>query len=860
MIKRESSISLVVADVMGDTRTKRRQHALLWALTFTASIGLSGPAWAAAASDADTNDEDAAQLGKVVVSARNREEIAQDVPLPVQVIGGAQLDREDIKTIWDLTSKAPNLQLNPPGENARKVSPSIRGLGRGGANDSMEQSVGVIVDGVTLYYSGQVWSDYVDLDRIEVLRGPQGTLMGKNTTLGAISIVTKAPSFTPASSYELSAGDLNTLSGKFSATGPLVDGVLAYRGAFVVDRADGIYTNTYQSFGHAKETWRESNKIAGRFQLLWTPSETLSGRFIFDKLRSDERVNTGNVIVSNGPATYADGAARPTVTPIAYTPTGSYVNYGYLGKWAQRSAWFHNADGSVYQPPLGTTDIENSEARPQLTNQYGVSSQFDWSVANHTLTSITAYRYQDFDIKNGGQNGPFYIGNSGQQLWNKQVSQEFRLASTPADDKPFDYQVGLYYLDAEVYSDDPSYYGPDAGAWNASNAQYTTLITTAAGRELLRKSLDGVYQSSVTDATVQSLAGYAQADWHLTDKANLSIGVRQTEEKKQNRISQQLDRAGENLDTFGAALGATVAEINAAKAVRSGQITAPFGWVEGNDIDASLTAWNIGPSYKLTDDVLLYSSVGQGVKSGFIYFQQQRQPTDADFETDIKPEKSFDIELGIKTLLLARKLQLNANVYQTKVTDYQASWTRDNPITPGATISGWGNAPKVLARGVELESAYQLTKDLALNASGAYNQATYEAQWLVQTPESATTTYFDARGNQIAGVPKVTFNLGANYQVPVAGYLGRITLSNSYRSGAYLSDNHAAFTYQKAYTVSNLGVGFGSQDRKWELSLLIRNLFDTDYAHTKSTWAATSAQTQTIGAPRSITVAFRSKL
>ncbi|MGC3982845.1 MAG: TonB-dependent receptor [Steroidobacteraceae bacterium] len=830
----------------------------LWpvaALSFTAALSvLAQPALAA---DADT---DAVELAKVVVSARNREEIAQDVPLPVQVIGGAQLDREDIKTIWDLTSKAPNLQLNPPGENARKVSPSIRGLGRGGANDSMEQSVGVIVDGVTLYYSGQAWSDYVDLDRIEVLRGPQGTLMGKNTTLGAINIVTKAPSFTPASSYELSTGDLNTLSGKFSSTGPLVDGVLAYRGTFVVDRADGIYTNTYQSFGHAKETWRESNKIAGRFQLLWTPSDSVSGRFIFDKLRSDERVNTGNVVVSNGPATYADGTARPTVTPIGYTPTGSYANYGYLGKWAQRSAWFHNSDGSVYQPALGTTNIENSEARPQLTNQYGVSSQFDFALENHTLTSITAYRYQDFDIKNGGQNGPFYIGNSGQQLWNDQISQELRLSSTPGAGKRLDYQVGLYYLDAEVYSDDPSYYGQDAGAWNASNAQYTTLIATAAGRELLRKSLDGVYQSSVTDATVQSLAGYAQTDLHLTEKFNLSLGVRQTEEKKQNKITQQLDRAGENLDTFGAAVAATSNEITVAKAVRSGQITAPFGWVKGNDINASLTAWNIGPSYKLTNDVLLYSSVGQGVKSGFIYFQQQRQPTDADFETDIKPEKSFDVELGIKTLLLKGKLQLNGNLYQTKVTDYQASWTRDNPITPGTTISGWGNAPKVLARGLEVESAYQLTKDLSLNASGAYNQATYEAQWLVQTPESATTTYFDARGNQIAGVPKVTFNLGFNYQVSVANHLARVTLSNSYRSGAYLSDNHAAFTYQDAYTVSNLGVGFGSQDRKWELSLLVRNLFDTDYAYTKSTWGSTSAQTQTVGAPRSVTVVFRGKI
>src|SRR5690606_21185307 len=119
--------------------------------------------------------------------------------------------------------------------------------------------------------------------------------------------------------------------------------------SFSVDRVDGIYVNDFISQGPAKETWRETNKISGRLQLLWTPTDTFSGRFIFDKFRSEERVNTGNVIVSNGPDTFADGVPRPITEPIAYTPTGSYVNYGFLGRFAQRSAWFHNDAGSVFQ-------------------------------------------------------------------------------------------------------------------------------------------------------------------------------------------------------------------------------------------------------------------------------------------------------------------------------------------------------------------------------------------------------------------------------------------------------------------------------------------------------------------------------
>lgn len=802
-------------------------------------------------------------LDRVVVTARNREEIAQDVPLPVVVLGGDRLDREDIKSIWDLPAKVPNLRLNNPGENARKVSPSIRGLGQSPANDSMEQSVGVIVDGVTLYYAGQAWADYVDLDRIEVLNGPQGTLMGKNTSLGAINIITKAPSFTKSSSYELGTGQYNALAGKFNSTGPLVDGLLAYRSSFVVDRGDGLYTNTYQSMGHTKETWRENDKLAGRFQLLWTPSADLTGRIIADKLRSDERTNTGNTLLDNGPTTWRDSvtgaSASRVLTPwgsSVYTPQGDYQTWGYLGKFYQRSAWFHNPDGTVYQPKLNTTDIENSEARPQITNQYGLSGQFDWRVRDHTLTAITAYRYQDFDIKNGGQYGQFYVSNSGQQLWNQQFSQEIRLASTPAPDKPLDYQVGLYYLNARVYSDDPTYYGPDAGAWYANQAQFNSLIANGAGRTLLQASLNGMYQSRVTDARTHSLAAYGQADWHLSDAATLSFGLRKTRERKENSVSHELDRAGENLASLGASVGATAQQIAYAQAIRAGQIYTPFGWREGDPIQSTLTAWNIGPSYKLNDDVLLYTSLGQGIKSGFIYFDTGASAA----QTTIKPEETTDFELGVKSLLASRKLQLNGNVYVTRVKNYQASWTREDSTTASGFRTGWGNVEKISARGLELQSIYQYSPQLSFDANAAFNRSVYETQWLVQVPEVSDTAYFDAKGQQIANVPKVTVNYGFNYQVPVAGFLGRVTLSNSYRSATYLNDNHASFTYQPAYTITNLGLGLGALNKSWEVSLLGRNIFNTDYYLSKSTWSSSAAANVLYGAPRTWQIWFKSKI
>jgi iron complex outermembrane receptor protein len=804
-------------------------------------------------------------LGAVIVSARNREEIAQDVPLPVQVIGGEQLEREDVKSVWDLTGKAPNLQLNPPGENARKVSVSIRGIGRNGANDSAEGSVSTIVDGVTLYYSGQAWSDYVDVDRIEVLRGPQGTLMGKNTTLGAINIVTRAPSFTPSVSFQASTGTLNDLSGRFSATGPLVDGLLAYRASFVADRANGLYTNTYQSFGNAKETWNETNKLGGRVQFLLTPTPALSARVILDKARSDERTNIG-FQYANGPANWADGIPRPVVAvPTGYTTQATDLpKYGYLGKFVQRAQWFHNADNSIYQPRLGTTDFGNSEARPQITNQQGISAELNWDVKGHTVTSITASRYQDFDIKNGGNYDQFYIGSSGQQLFNKQFSQELRIASTPGADKKFDYQAGIYFLDARVYSDDPTYYGPDAGAWNAGNSDYKTLIATAAGRELLRASLDGLYQSSVTDAKVKSLALYGQTDWHVTEQATLTGGVRVTGEQKTNRISQQLDRSGIALTSANFAT-ASSAELTAANAVRNGQIKTPYDFIEGTPIDAKLVAWNTGASYKVTDDILLYTSAGAGIKSGIVTWASTSLSGGTLTPANLDSEKSLDFELGFKSLLLDKKLQFNLNAYQTKVTDYQTQVNIANP--DGLTFTNiWTNAPGVVARGLELESAYQLSKGLQLTSTGALNSATYDGQFLIAKPDVDAANYTginkfsDLSGKQLSNAPKFSLNLGVNYETPIYGLLGRVTLSNAYRSGTYLAANQAEESWHGGYSLLNLGLGLGSLNKQWELSLNVKNLLDTDYATSKSTYSATAAAGLQIGAPRYVGVTLKAKI
>jgi iron complex outermembrane receptor protein len=174
----------------------------------------------------------------IVVTARNRAEDINDVPIPISVVSGETIAQQRVFTIADLTQRAPGLTATTP--NARRTGVSLRGIGRTSGNDNMEAAVGVIVDDVFLGHVGMTYQDFTDLQQVEILRGPQGTLLGKNTSLGVLKYTSKLPSFTPEGVIELEGG-LSTPSFKArgSYTNALVDDVLAFRVSFFVDKQRG---------------------------------------------------------------------------------------------------------------------------------------------------------------------------------------------------------------------------------------------------------------------------------------------------------------------------------------------------------------------------------------------------------------------------------------------------------------------------------------------------------------------------------------------------------------------------------------------------------------------------------------------
>ncbi|HVL01245.1 MAG TPA: TonB-dependent receptor [Dongiaceae bacterium] len=735
------------------------------------------------------------QLGRVVVTSRNKEEKAQSVPLPVSVLGSKQLERDGTITVDDLTRKAPGLTATTP--NARRTGISIRGIGKASGNDSMEAAVGLIVDGVPLTHVGMSYQDFTDLDRVEILRGPQGTLLGKNTTMGALNYVSKAPSFSPQSNLEVETGQHDALKLKASGSNALVEDVLAYRASFHLDTQDGDLKNINEE----GETYHERNRYAARVQLQLNATDNFTARLNLDTAEVKENSNTKPWM--EDPETFANGVSRTASNGRTFT---SRLARDYF---------------KGYQPVIGDRawdEIDIGQAKPLITENNGQALTLDWDVGSVSLTSITAHRDFLFDAKNDSDQTKFDINRGGNLVNHKQVSQEFRVTSN--DVRKVDYQAGVYLLHSETDSNSRTLYGEDAGAFYATNAQYTTL-NTAADLHFLQDSLDNVYQSTRIKPETDSAAVFGQIDWHITEKGTLTLGLRNTEEEKSsstNKTATFYD--GSPLASTGNAT---------ADAIRTAQLGSVYGFVDGEDIDDSSISWLASPSYQLTDDVMLYASVAEGEKSGSVQFSTTGVPQNVD------PEQSFDIELGFKSLLLNQNLMLNVNFYQTVVKDYQATTSIVDSTSSTGYSSVLGNIPEIRARGVEIEGAYAITAALSVNFAAAYNRAIY-TDWATATcPAEIPTSVApvcDNTGKQIVGAPKWTGILGVDYHapLPVAGLGLHAYLNSVVRSEQNLEAQLSQYGFQPGYGLLDGGIGLtGKFDGEYEVTLIGKNILDKQY-------------------------------
>lgn len=729
------------------------------------------------------------QLETVTVTTRRREESSQDVPTPMSVVSGQTLETQRVYRIQDLQQLVPS--VNVAYMHARQSSVSIRGLGNNPASDGLEGSVGLYIDNVYLGRPGMAVFDLMDIEQLEVLRGPQGTLFGKNTTAGVINISTRAPSFTPERSIETSVGEDGYFQTKGTLSGPLND-QLAGRISAYRTRSDGDIKNEFN--GH---DLNGGSRDGLRAQLLFKPNENFNLRWIGDYNEEDSSAGT-RVLYNTG-------------------PTINGVNL-----YSARAA------------AAGATLVNGSHRKVNLDNdqhvtvhQGGTSVEANWTLpSDFTLTSVSSYRFWNFTPRNDdGLNVPATY-NAGVSVEDKQYSQEFRLASPKGEF--FDYVLGAYYFGSDLDNKSFAHYGPQADIWNGTP----------------RGALANVNSVGRGHIKTDSFALFAQGTWHLTPRLDFTAGVRGTYEEKNAWVNRDAPVGG-------------AAVTGAAATARRGRT----GAYDSGDLNqySSSPSGLLNLSYRFTDDLLGYATLSHGEKSGGVNLVVGSAPTAGADSLLIGTERANNAELGFKSTLWDRRLQLNANVFWTQVNAYQT-----NAYDDVNRVQYLTNAGSVRSRGVEFESTVIPLRGLTLNFNGSYNDVSYLSYKDAPCPPEVSQApgapaSCDLSGHQVVGASKWIGNANGKYEWNLDnGLQPYVTGSYAFRSKAVGTVEDSDYGQIPSYAVVNLSTGLRGDfnQGQWDVSLWLKNAFDKTYYTTLWT-GGNGGYEGLLGTPRTLGVTGR---
>lgn len=747
-------------------------------LSAAAAASLLGAAPAAHADDDDVSVEE------VVVTVRRRTEKLQDVPITVSAIGGQTLAEERLDRVADYAAKIAN--FNALQQNTRVSTLTIRGVGGNANSDGSEAGVGLIVDNVFFTHPGFSWLDFVDLESVELARGPQGTLLGKNTTIGALVVTTKRPSFTPEGQVSATIANHERYQVRANVSGPLIGDKLAGRLTIYRDVGGGFITNKVDG-----QDYLGNDRWALRGQLLFENGD-FSNRLIAEHYETKEYNNF--YPPAGDPPTFANGAARNGWERKLRTA------FGYVPSYDTR----HNADLDTQEEIVSRTD--------------GVSNQFDWRLGGHTLTSVTAWRRLYFRPKNDSDLSPYAIFRGGYDVDVDQYSQELRLAS-PTNGQ-FDYQAGVFLLKQEVSSNFRTLFFKDASAFFLSPA-LPSLI------------LDGLETNQVGKAETTSAAIFGQGTWRFDDRASLTAGLRYTWEKR--------EASNRGLSFGGVPLTGPLASLAAYRAAVAGQ---PF-YVEGEK-ESGAVSWLINPAYKLTDDILAYASISYGEKSGAANLGARPgdpviiQPEKSiDYEIGLKTtwldgraylnanlywNDITDYQATLTTVTGAVPRSYLANVGKVRLRGLELEGQAQ--ITPALRVSG---------SAAFAEAKYE-----------SYRNAPPPQELLYP----GAPAFVDLSGTNVPFAPKFTGQISVNYEEPIRDDLVLFAYANQTWRSSTFQHALSQYGRQDAYGLTHAGLGLKSANGRWSANVWARNLFDKKYAAAFGNASANTPYIAILGEPR----------
>jgi iron complex outermembrane recepter protein len=724
---------------------------------------------------ADFTLEPARLSEAVVVTARRVEETVQEVPIPVSVVTGNLMADAGAFNVNRLKEMIPTVQFYST--NPRNSSVNVRGLGApfGLTNDGIEPGVGLYIDGVFYSRPAAATLDFLDVERVEVLRGPQGTLFGKNTTAGAINVTTKKPTFVQETDVEVNYGNFGFAQGKASISGRLAD-TIAGRLSFSGTTRQGMVRNVVTG-----DDQNGLNNVGVRGQVLFAPSDRTAVTLALDHTRQRPEGYT-QLVAGVAPTLRNANRQYPQIaSDLGYAPPS------------------FNAFDRV-------TDIDTPLRSDQ--DMGGASLNVDWKLGRGRVTSTSGWRYWNWDPSNdrdfiGLAVTPVSAAPSRQRQW----TQEVRYAGDLTHN--IGVVVGAFAFHQGIDSN-PSFKQEQG----AAAARFLLAPSAAAAT---RGLLDGYGFNQYLKFRNVSAATFGQLEISLTDRLRLLPGLRFNYDQKEVDFDQQIYGG---LQTSDPALIALQRSILAPQ-----QYSAD---VTDNNLSGQLTV-----AYRLLPSVNTFGTYATGFKS--VGLNLNGVPTDAQDRpvlsaATVKPEDVRHVEFGVKTTPF-RNATANVTVYDTNIKDFQAQVVN---ASVGVLRGYLANAEKVRVRGVEFDGSARATRHLSLYGAAAYTDGRYITFRDAPPPleDTGGPQVKDISGSLLPGISKWAGSFGAEYSNP-SRLLGRagdffLALDTSYRSSFSSSPSASRYLVVDGYSLVNTRVGFRWSDG-WTVSLWSRNLLDKDY-------------------------------
>ncbi len=740
-------------------------------------------------------------LEEVLVTASRRVESLQEVPMSVSAYSEEFLLDSGVTQLTALEQYTPNLRITTA-TDSRSTSIRIRGIGSVGSNSGVDPSVGLFIDGVYQGRSGMSIGDLVDVRRVEVLRGPQGTLYGKNTSAGAISIITNRPTAEFASMAELTYDSNEQLELRGMVNVPLGNSGHALRlTGFGID-GDHRFDNTFTGEGV-----NDAGKWGGR------------GRLLLDLAGDGGSAGLGELLLT---ADYTrektDCCAFAVIDYTGLSTLNAPATNDPSAEWQAMLGL--NEEG---RPILAYTAFEDSEGfPPPAPDPFGDDYWFDGDLRNRveiggiaaewnreladssTVTLLTAWRHYESESAFDGDFTAYNAVESTTDVELDQYSAELRLTSPGG--QTIDYQGGLY-----------AYYSEFDSLGTFSQEESLVDNVRIAGDLTLGVFFpDGSVNVDTNDYTTTSYAAFGQATWNYSDKVSATLGLRYTYEQKERKGSQ----------------------------ITTPSIAIDLPPVAGPDIyyDSTRSDSDVSPSvnlrYFFTDDVMGYALVSRGFKSGG--FNQRREVTGSDGEFD--EETSTNYELGWKSTWAERRLQVNGTLFYVDYEDFQSQ-------TFDGTSVRVTNAGNLESYGAELELVFVPAANLSLGTAIGYNKAEYgsfdNGQCTVEqafyqyyvvdgaqtgSPGTSSNCTQDLAGEPLANAPEWTVSSYLQYDRELGGDLAIVArLEHSYIDSYFLEEDLDPHLKNDAVDLLNLRLSLVTQNREWELALWGRNLLDEEY-------------------------------